>query len=455
MKQLYTVAAMAAIIGWPAVASAGELEFSAPQPISGEDRRIDALELALDAQGRAHVVWVDKGPVAASAPAGGHAGHAGHGDRHHARDNLYYVRGDHDLRFGAPVQVNRADGEVWGFAISRPRVQVAPSGSVHVMYPANATREGRAPEVVARYVRSEDGREWSEPRTLNTPAGTDHSDQIHGGFSAVHVFGTLGVAPDGAVHAFWIDTRGLGAGVDPEGASAAAMAPAAVWGAVSRDDGLSFAQDTPIIETDVCPCCQLTTAFADEGDTVFLGLRQVTIESYRDNVLAASRDGGNSYAAPVRLNEERWRLEGCPMKPTAIAVDGKHVYTAWYSGAESPPGVYVTTSRDGGYSFSAPQALHPEASLSDAPSVTVAGGSAYVTWHARADGARKIYVSVSHDHGERWSAPIEVPGPPGGGGASHPLLAAQADGSVLVAWVQDGRAWISRTRPATRSAALR
>ncbi len=455
MKQLSRVAVVAAVIACIPVASATELEFSAPQPISGEDRRIDALELALDGQGRAHVVWVDKGPLAPSPATGGHAGHAGHGDRHHARDNLYYARGDEDLSFGSPVQVNRTAGEVWGFSISRPRVQVAPSGSVHVLYPANFTREGRAPEVVARYVRSADGSDWDAPLILNTPAGTDHSDQIHGGFSAVHVFGTLGVAPDGAVHAFWIDTRGLGAGVEPEGASAAAMAPAAVWGAVSRDDGRSFGPDAPIIETDVCPCCQLTTAFSDEGDTVFLGLRQVTAESFRDNVLAASRDGGDSYATPVRLNEARWRLDGCPMKPTAIAVDGQQVYTAWYSGAESPPGVYVTTSRDGGRSFTAPHALHPDASHSDAPSVTVGGGSAWVAWHARAEGARRIYVSASHDHGESWSAPVAVPGPPGDGAASHPLLAAQSDGSVLVAWLQDGRGWISRAQPATRSVARR
>ena len=451
MNQLCAAVTLAAVIAGAPGAAAAELDFSTPKPISSEDRRIDALELALDAQGRVHVVWVDKGPAAPSAE----AGRGGHGDRHHARDNLYYVRGGDDLRFGTPVQVNRADGEVWGFAISRPRVQTGPSGSVHVLYPANATREGRAPEVVARYVRSADGIEWDAPRTLNTPAGTDHSGHIHGGFSAVHVFGTLGVAPDGAVHAFWIDTRGLGAGAVPEGASAAAMAPAAVWGAVSRDDGRSFAQDTPIIETGVCPCCQLTTAFADGGDTVFLGLRSVTAESYRDNVLAASHDGGASYATPVRLNDARWRLDGCPMKPTAVAVDEQHVHTAWYSGAESPPGVYVTSSSDTGRSFGAPQALHPDASLSDAPSVAAGGGRVYVAWHARVDAGRKIFVSASDDHGDTWSVPIEVPGAPAGGGASHPLVAVKADGSLLVAWLQGGRAWISQVSPAIRTATRR
>jgi len=444
MRKAVTTMALAAMLTGMAQAAVAEaLSFSTPVAVSAADRRIDALELALDREGRPHLVWVDKGPMAPAAA----AGHGGHGDRHHARDNLFYIRGDRDLRFDAPVQVNRMDGEVWGFSISRPRVQVAPSGSVHVMYPANATREGRAPEVVARYVRSEDGKAWSEPRTLNTPAGTDHSDQIHGGFSAVHVFGTLGVAPNGSVHAFWIDTRGLGAGVDPAGASPAAMAPAAVWGAISRDDGRSFSADMPIIETDVCPCCQLTTSFADAGDTVFLGLRLVTAESFRDNVVATSHDAGESFAAPVRVNAERWRLEGCPMKPTAIAIDGQQVYTAWYSGAETPPGVHVATSADGGDSFAAPVALHPAAALSDSPSVAVSAGVAYVAWHARVEDARRIYLSASHNQGTSWSAPVEVPGPADGGGAGHPLLVAEPGGSLLVAWLQDGRAWISRAGP--------
>lgn len=439
---------------WLPTAGAAELAVSAPLALSDAGRRVDALELTLDGEGRAHLVWVDKGPAGGAAAAGGPPGHAGHGDRHHARDDLFYTRGTRTLVFDEPRRINPVDGEVWGFAISRPRIQVSPAGSVHVLYPANTSREGRAPEVVAQYLRSDDGARWDPPRTLNTPAGTDHSEQIHGGFSAVHVFGTLGVAPDGAVHAFWIDTRGLDANEAPEGASEAAMTPASVWGAVSRDDGRSFTPDRPIIEKDVCPCCQLTTAFADDGGTVFLGLRQVTPESYRDSVIATSRDGGAQFAAPVRLNEVRWRIEGCPMKPTAMAVDGAQVYSAWYSAVESPPGVYLTRSEDGGESFSAPLAMHPEASLSDAPALALAAGRVYAAWHARVDGPRAVFLSVSSDGGRHWSAPQRISAPDGGA-AGFPVVAGEADGSALVAWLQDGRAWIARAAPGETSAAAR
>jgi thiol-disulfide isomerase/thioredoxin len=166
-------------------------------------------------------------------------------------------------------------------------------------------------------------------------------------------------------------------------------------------------------------------------------------------VVATSHDAGESFAAPVRVNAERWRLEGCPMKPIAIAIaiDGQQVYTAWYSGAETPPGVHVAISADGGRSFAAPVALHPAAALSDSPSVAASEGVAYAAWHACVGDARRIYLSASHNQGASWSALVEVPGPANGGGAGHPLLATEPGGSLLVAWLQDGRAWVSRAGP--------
>ncbi len=427
-------AAPLALLAAAAVAAA-PVEFSEPVAVSPADRKAEAVEVALDTDGRLHMVWVDKG----AADNGAHEGHHGAGhDRHHARDDLFYTRSARDtLRFDAPVQVNREPGEVWGFSVSRPRVQVAPSGSVHIMYPANADQDSGGTALVARYVRSDDGTRFEPPRTLNTPAEEDRSEIVHGGFSAAHVFGTLGVAPDGRVHAWWIDTRGMA----EDGSSAA------IWSAISNDDGHSFGDDFEVMGSGVCPCCQTTAAFTRDGDTVLLGLRGVTEENYRDNLLRASTDGGHTWGEPVRLNAERWQINGCPLKPTAVAADGDRIYTAWYSAVEQPPGAYFTHSTDGGETFSAPRALHPEASLSDAPVVATGGGVTWVVWHARTDEGRRLFLRTSTDGGDTLGDLVEVPGP-GTGQAGFPVAAATDDGRLLLGWQQDGRAWALEARAA-------
>ncbi len=429
------------MLAWGHAAGDEALSFSSPVALTQPERRVDAVELTMDAAGRPHLIWVDKGPAGAPAPGAGH-------DRHHARDDLYYMTGQPDLVFGEPVRVTQEDGEVWGFSVSRPRLQITDSGVRHVMYPANATRNG-ADEAVARYSRSMDGRTWEAARTLNTAGNYDFGEMLHGGISAAHVFGALAAAPDGSVYAYWIDSRGIESSVASDGTLLSPLLPAAIWGAVSRDEGKTFGEDFPVIPSDVCPCCQLTTAFGDDGKSLYLALRDVDAQSNRDNILVVSRDRGESFSAPVALNDTRWNIQACPLKATAIAASDQDLYGAWYSAAESPPGVFVTVSHDGGRTHTAPLAMHPEASLADAPSIAVGGGMVYVAWHARVEGARRIYMRASSDRGRNWGPLQQVPAPEGGN-ANHPIVAADRNGAALVTWIQDGRAWIVRAKPAER-----
>ncbi|MCC5869213.1 MAG: exo-alpha-sialidase [Gammaproteobacteria bacterium] len=423
-------------------ASAEPLKFSEPVALSDADRRIDAMEIALGPDGTVHIIWVDKGAAAGASLSddrAGHREHTGEGRRHHhpAADDLYHLRVAPDLSVGEPTRVNHERSEVWGLNVSRPRVQVSGNGTVHVMYPANAERNGD-PLLLARYARAPDGERFERPITLNSPSDHDMRGITGGVTATAHVFGTIGASPNGNVHAYWIDTRGM----TDDGASAA------LWGAMSTDDGRSFSEDFAVLETGVCPCCQATTAFADGGQTVYVGLREVTPEAFRDSVVTVSRDGGAQFAPPVRLNEARWELHGCPLKPTALATAGDHVYTAWYSAAEAPPGAYFTASHDRGKQWTPPRALHPEATLSDAPVVAAGGDTLYVAWHARTpDGdARAVYLRYSRDGGRTLSDLIEVP-VAGSGSASFPVAVADSHGRLYLAWQQAGRAWLTRVEP--------
>ena len=45
---------------------------------------------------------------------------------------------------------------------------------------------------------------------------------------------------------------------------------------------------------------------------------------------AVSRDGGRTFAAPVRVSEDRWALEGCPDDGPGTALDAQHrIHIVW------------------------------------------------------------------------------------------------------------------------------
>lgn len=399
--------------------------FGAPVQISATGQRTLAPDIALGMDGILHVLWVSKAPPPKQA-----AGQSA-GMNHDAADELFYRRSiDGDQRFDEPVRVNRKPGDVWGIAVSKPQLSVSPDGSIHVMFTGNAVQAGTGKAIlVARYARSVDNGQTFEPsRTLNSSAKNDLSAVMHGGFAAAHAFGTLTTDESGGVHVYWIDTRWM-----VEGDTVSAL-----FAATSRDNGKTFASDSAVYKTNVCPCCQLDAATRDEQ--VFLSTRWVFAGGSRDSAVAISNDSGEKFAEPTRLGEGRWIIEGCPLKRTAIDVSGEHVYTAWYTAGQDPAGVYFAGSSDGGVTYEESIAMHPDALVSDAPSVAALDdGTVFVAWHAKTGGARRVFVRVSIDHGESFSAPVEVPAPEGT--AAYPEIVA-GGGRAYLAWQQDESVYV-------------
>jgi hypothetical protein len=391
--------------------------------VSDPARRGQAPEVAVGPDGSVHVIWLDKGPVG-TADRHGHDKSGGHS--HQSFTDLMYARSDDGGRtFTEARRVNATNGEVWGFAVGKPRIGIGPTGIVHVFYPANATstRTGKA-VASSVYVRSTDGgRTFSAPVQMNADAETDLSELVHGGLSQAHVFGTMAVAPGGDVYTFWLDTRDM----------TAERTLSSIFARASHDDGATFAPERRLFTSDACPCCQLTAAPGADG-AVYLGSRTVSPDNLRMPTVTVSRDRGEHFEPRVSTGGAPWTLEGCPLKPVAVAVSGEHVYTLVHNGAEQPPGVLFARSVDGGRSFEPAIRIHPEAAVSDSPALVSAWRGLYAFWHAKAGGERRIYMRTSTDQGASWSAVTEIEAP--AGAASYPAAAAMPDGSAFVVWQQ-------------------
>lgn len=409
-----------------ALLAAGQAIAADVVTVSPAGRKAMAPEIDVAADGSIHLIWIERTPEGELIHAAGAASMEGH--THLAQTDLWYVRSDDGgASFSTPVRINAEAGGVWGFPVSKPRIRVAGDGTIHVFYPGNSmdAKSGK-PIVLPMYARSTDrGRSFGAPRVLGAVPESDNSHIIEGGLANAECFGTMTIDDDGGVYAYWVDTRDM-SDASPYGK---------IFSAVSHDNGGSFGDDFEVFPADACPCCQVTATVAD--GRIYLGSRQVDAEGRRDSTVAISSDRGKSFQPRVHWGGAHWKIEACPLKPTALAVDGSTIYAAAFDGGAQPQGASLSRSLDGGRSFEPAVALHPGAGVSDAPVVAVLAGKVVAAWHAKLEGGeRHVFLATSVDRGKSFARPVDL------GAGMYPVLAVRA-GGLQLAW-QQGDAILSR-----------
>jgi hypothetical protein len=194
-----------------------------------------------------------------------------------------------------------------------------------------------------------------------------HSDTT----PASHGMHSLAVAPDGRIIAAWLDERYLNSGTSRAAITTApfvaffhhtptpkteAEPNAELYFSISTDGGKTFSADRRI-DYDVCPCCKTSLAIGDDG-TVYLGYRRVYTGNFRHITLISSKDW-QTFAEPVQLSDDRWKIEACPVSGPALKFDNGSLAVAWYSGGDAREhGMYLTHAvNSDARSFDAPQKL--------------------------------------------------------------------------------------------------
>jgi hypothetical protein len=227
-----------------------------------------------------------------------------------------------------------------------PNVTIDKSNTIHIVY-------GRGDSIML--ISSRDGKSFSSPTLVavlpNLMASAMRGPQIA---SAENGLVITACTKQGNIYCYkeqlpgkWINTKRINE--TNESAKEALMALSAdglhvyaiwlgikspkgqnVYGSGSMDGGKIWTKNILIYESPdgtVCECCKPSVAV--HGNNVFVMFRNF-ISGNRDLYLIKSTDGGRTYDQAMKLGNESWKLNGCPMDGGGFVIDNKGIpETVW------------------------------------------------------------------------------------------------------------------------------
>ena len=128
----------------------------------------------------------------------------------------------------------------------------------------------------------------------------------------------------------------------------------------------------------------------------------------------------------------------------SVTADGSHVGLAWgATTADGATDVYTAMSRDGGRSFAAPvrvSAMPANLSGEQPPAIALvprAGQepSVVVVWTTKSPDGTRLVSSRSDDGGRTFAAPVPVPGSEAAGNRGWESISTERDGHVVAVWL--------------------
>jgi hypothetical protein len=274
--------------------------------------------------------------------------------------NLYLTHSDDNGKtFSPPVRVNDIAGDAAADDSSPPVIKIGSNGDVYVSWIysdyANKWMQRFAyGYATIRVAHSSDG-----GQTFGKAA---HVDTEEYGTWAQYAH-DIGISPDGkTVYVAWVNSNG--AGKEPNFNDVIMIAK-------STDGAKTFEKAVPVDgQHTACSCCKVNIAIGKDG-SVYVSWRKLyqapesqhipptdVDYAYRQIVVAKSIDGGQTFAAPVKVYDDKFLFNSCVMSGPQMAVDSKNnLHIVWYSGTNTTkflPGSYYAVSSDGGKSFGKP-----------------------------------------------------------------------------------------------------
>lgn len=300
----------------------------------------------------------------------------------------------------------------------RPKLAFGKQGELFVSFTSPLSRPHTG---TIRFVRSLDaGQTFSAPLTVQR-------DRALTG----HRFDSMMVDREGRIFIAWIDKRDA----DAARASGRAYRGAAVYYAVSRDNGASFQPDVRLADH-CCECCRIALAM-DPAGRVFAMWRHIFAPNVRDHAMALLSPHGKP-GIIERVSADNWRIDACPHHGPSMAFDGTgRRHQVWFSGAQQGGGLFYSATVPGKRKY-APAPLG--GMLAQHGEVMTSGAAVAIVWK-EFDGERtQVRSRWSADNGASWQEDAVASS---SGQSDHPHLASNGRGIWLV-WRTEAEGVIAR-----------
>ena len=323
-------------------------------------------------------------------------------------DIFVAVSDDAGRTFSRSRQVNTVAGE------ARVNGEIPPRVALHAR--AGAAR----PELVVAWNAKDQGTEIKAARSADFGATFGAPVSLQAAAPRASAAGTR-----------WRSTPGSGARAVARSSRAGGAQPDHAHAAAAGEhDGVAMAQKSQLyyaavtarasaeraLAPGVCYCCKSAVA-ALAGGTLLSAWRHVYAGNMRDMAFTVSRDGGKSFAPPVRVSQDGWSIHGCPDDGPALAAGpDQRVHIVWPTvipGTEPVGALFYAAMRaDGSFAprtriptMGSPKPSHPQ--------VVVDGAGRGGRGVGRVDGRRQDRSLRRRGAHRRWPTAVRQPRAPG------------------------------------------
>lgn len=345
-----------------------------------------------------------------------------------------------DNEWGPPRTVAIGSSFITNWA-DTPHVTASPDGGLWIQW-LQKNGEGHAYNTVISTSRN-GGVTWAPPIS-------PHDD----GTASEHGFASLWPVGDDRLGIAWLDGRNTGAA--KPGANATAHAKDATSAHESGEGRMSLRGavfnsalqrvSESEIDASVCDCCQ--TAVAVTGKGAVLVYRGRTDDEIRD--IQITRFNGTGWTKGKPVAADNWKMPACPVNGPSVAATGDQVLVGWYTAAGDTPAVKLARSVDAGDSFAAPVQLDQGDAVQGRIKVALDTNAAWALWLREEGNAQSLWLARYAPDLSKQLEKVQVAKLQGRGrGTGFPQLTLR-DGAAYIVWTD-----ISDGQPGLRGAVYR
>lgn len=298
---------------------------------------------------------------------------------------------DEGKTFSKKVKVNNQAQKIAAKGEARPKIGVGPQGNLYLTWTQGLSKPFTG---YVWFTRSIDG-----GKTFEQPIIV-HQDRVE----ITHRFDALNIANDGKITVAWVDKRGLEAAKK----AGKSYTGAAIYYAISTDDGASFQQEKKLADYS-CECCRIAMTTKPDG-TVVAMWRHVFAGGERDHMIA---EIPTANAVPIlkRATFGHWKIDGCPHHGGALARGGDVAdwwgfHMAYFDGNDKKPGLYYSRMDGVAWVGFPPKKFGNNARQARHPALLSIGNQVALAWlETSADNVKDVMGMYSADGGKTWSDP--------------------------------------------------